>query len=65
MKNFMVFLTLVALVLITAGVARTDDGMVTICHSPPGNREAAITLSVPAPAVPAHLAHGDTLGPCE
>jgi hypothetical protein len=35
---------------------------VTICHKPGTPDEA--TLSVGAPSVPAHLAHGDTLGPC-
>jgi hypothetical protein len=37
---------------------------VTICHIPPGNPDNAHTITVGAPAVPAHLAHGDTLGPC-
>lgn len=37
---------------------------VTICHLPPGNPENAHTLSVGAPAVRAHLAHGDKLGAC-
>jgi hypothetical protein len=37
---------------------------VTICHLPPGNPENAHTLSVGAPAVKAHLAHGDYLGAC-
>jgi hypothetical protein len=37
---------------------------VTICHIPPGNPGNAHTISVGAPAVPAHLAHGDHLGPC-
>jgi hypothetical protein len=41
------------------------DGKVTICHIPPGNPENAHTISVGASAVAAHLAHGDTLGPCE
>ncbi len=36
----------------------SEAGKVTICHK--GKR----TISVGAPAVPAHLAHGDTLGPC-
>ena len=37
---------------------------VAICHIPPGNRANAKTLTLPQPAVEAHLAHGDTLGPC-
>ena len=36
---------------------------VTVCHvaGKSGNR---VTITVAAAAVPAHLAHGDTLGPC-
>jgi hypothetical protein len=38
---------------------------VTICHIPPGNPSNAHTITVGAPAVPAHIAnHGDTMGPC-
>jgi hypothetical protein len=36
---------------------------VLVCHKP-NNKRGGITLSIAAPAVPAHLAHGDTLGPC-
>jgi hypothetical protein len=39
-------------------------GKVTLCHIPPGNPGNAHTITVGASAVPAHLAHGDTLGPC-
>lgn len=42
-----------------------DSGKVTICHAPPGNPANARTISVAASALPAHLAHGDTEGPCE
>ena len=35
---------------------------VTICHL---GDEGPETITVAAPAVPAHLAHGDTLGSCE
>ncbi len=35
---------------------------VTICHE---GDEGPETITVAAPAVPAPLAHGDTLGPCE
>ena len=37
---------------------------VLICHHPPGNPDKLVTISVSPSAVPAHLAHGDTLGPC-
>ena len=37
---------------------------VLICHIPPGNPENAHTISVSVNAVPAHLGHGDTEGPC-
>ena len=40
------------------------DPKKTICHIPPGNPNNAHTITVGAPAVPAHLAHGDTSGPC-
>jgi hypothetical protein len=42
-----------------AGVAK-----VTICHIPPGNPGNAHTITVGEPAVAAHVAHGDTIGPC-
>ena len=35
-----------------------------ICHYPPGNPGNRHTIEVGQPAVAAHLAHGDTLGPC-
>ena len=40
-------------------------GQVTICHRPPGNPSNAHTIRVDPPAVSGHLAHGDTLGPCQ
>jgi hypothetical protein len=42
--------------------ASAQQEKVTICHKPGTPDEA--TLRVGAPAVPAHLAHGDRLGPC-
>jgi len=37
---------------------------VLVCHIPPGNPENAHTICIAPAAVPAHLAHGDYLGPC-
>jgi uncharacterized protein DUF5666 len=42
--------------------APTDGGKVLICHKP--DKKGGHTLSVSSSAVPAHLAHGDKLGPC-
>lgn len=38
---------------------------VVICHVPPGNPENAHTIEIAPSAVPAHLKHGDYLGPCD
>jgi hypothetical protein len=43
----------------------SPDGRVTVCHIPPGNPANAHTITVGAPAVRAHLRHGDTRGACE
>jgi hypothetical protein len=40
-------------------------GKVEVCHVPPGNPERAHTIVVGAPALEAHLAHGDQVGTCE
>jgi hypothetical protein len=37
---------------------------VTICHIPNGNPSNAHEITVGESAVPAHLAHGDNVGPC-
>jgi LPXTG-motif cell wall-anchored protein len=48
-----------------AAASTTEPGAkVVICHTPPGNPENRHTIEVSESAVPAHLAHGDTLGPC-
>lgn len=44
--------------------ARGGQPRVTLCHVPPGNPAAEHTITVGAPAVDAHLAHGDYLGEC-
>jgi hypothetical protein len=38
---------------------------VLICHIPPGNPDNRHDIVVGAPAVPAHLAHGDFVGTCD
>jgi hypothetical protein len=59
-------LIIVQIVLLENDGENNDEGSgngekVLICHKPSKN---AHTLSVASPAVPAHLGHGDTLGPC-
>jgi hypothetical protein len=43
------------------GQAPMEGEKVLVCHKPDKN---AHTLSLPQSAIPAHLAHGDILGPC-
>lgn len=42
----------------------TRDGVAAVCHAPPGNPSNSHTIVVGVPAVRAHVAHGDTVGPC-
>jgi hypothetical protein len=49
---------------IVASTHADSQGKVDVCHIPPGNPENAHTINVSVNAVPAHLAHGDTLGEC-
>lgn len=44
---------------------QAPEGKVVICHVPPGNPDNAHTIIIGAPAVPAHLAHGDYEGECD
>lgn len=50
---------------VNAGCPDEDcDGKVTICHRPPGDPGKARTITVSVKASAAHLAHGDSCGPC-
>lgn len=49
---------------VTMTVTPGTNGTVTLCHYPPGHVGNAHTIVVGAAAVAAHLAHGDTPGPC-
>ena len=46
---------------VDAGDASANGEKVLVCHKP---SKKPHTLSIASPAVPAHLAHGDTLGAC-
>ncbi|MFQ6084406.1 MAG: DUF5667 domain-containing protein, partial [Candidatus Aminicenantia bacterium] len=41
-----------------------EDGKITICHIPPGSPDNPQTIRVGRASAKAHLAHGDTIGPC-
>ena len=46
-------------------ILRIDvDSPITICHRPPGNPANGHTITIGRAALPAHLAHGDTIGCC-
>ena len=47
------------------GVSLDEDDQVTICHMPPGRPSNGRTITISINALPAHLAHGDIIGPCE
>ena len=44
--------------------ASQEGGLIEVCHCPPGNPDNCQTIVINPAALPAHLAHGDTLGPC-
>jgi hypothetical protein len=46
------------------GVIERAAPKMKICHIPPGDPGSAHTISVPRAAAAAHLAHGDSSGPC-
>jgi hypothetical protein len=39
-------------------------GKVTICHRTGSRKHPRVTITVSRRALPAHLRHGDTIGPC-
>ena len=67
MRSVLISLAITALVLFGAlGAAFAGGGnqKVSLCHFPPGNPDNGHTITVSEKAVPAHLAHGDSLGEC-
>jgi hypothetical protein len=57
-------LVIVQITILDADDDDTSEGVekVLVCHKP--DKRGGHTISIAAPAVPAHLGHGDTLGPC-
>lgn len=54
----------IAALALSASAAAQPRPRVTVCHVPPGNPSAAVTLVINASALDTHLRHGDTAGPC-
>ena len=50
-------------VLDSDGSPSTGGEKVLVCHKP-NNKKGGHTISISSSAVPAHLGHGDTMGPC-
>ena len=63
-KTSFSILAAAAVVLGAASSFAASPGKVDICHIPPGNPDNAHVINVSVRAIPAHLAHGDTLGEC-
>jgi hypothetical protein len=65
-KKKLALAILVAVLATLGAVASFADspGKVDICHIPPGNPANAHTINVSVNAIPAHLAHGDSIGAC-
>jgi hypothetical protein len=67
MKKKLTLAILVAVLAIAGAAAASAGGAgkVDVCHIPPGNPANAHIINVSWNAVPAHLAHGDTLYQCD
>ena len=65
MKRVMcILIALVFCLSFSASLLFANGQKVTLCHIPPGNPANAKTIMVDETSVADHLAHGDSLGPC-
>jgi hypothetical protein len=57
-------LAILGLMIYAGTVLAQRNDRVTLCHRPPGSAQNAHTITVGKDLLPAHQAHGDTLGAC-
>lgn len=63
--SFFALIFIAALLVPSTAAFAGGQAKVAVCHIPPGNPANAHVIVIGAPAVPAHLNHGDTLGACD
>ncbi len=64
LRSSLSLLIVLALMVPALAAAAGPKEKTELCHIPPGNPDNAHTITVGGNAASAHLAHGDTLGPC-
>ena len=68
MKNLSLFFGILLVACMSSSFSEEQKDLghkVYVCHIPPGNPANAHTIHISINAVPAHLAHGCSVGACD